>query len=70
ISPVFESRRGYHLVLLEAIRPAGMVPFDEAKESLRAELLKERTQKVMEKLQALTQELRSASSISVNRENL
>lgn len=70
ISPVFESRFGYHVVLVEDVRPEGMIPFEEAKEMIREELLKERTQQVLAEVQELTQQLRGASSISVNRENL
>lgn len=70
ISPVFESRFGYHVVLVEEIKPAGVIPYAEAKEKIREELLRERTQQVLAKVQALSQELRAASNISVNRENL
>lgn len=70
ISPVFESRFGYHVVLVEDVKPAGIIPYDEAKEVIREQLLRERTEQVLARVQALSQELRAASSISINRENL
>lgn len=70
ISPVIESRYGYHVVLVEEVKPEGIIPFDEARETIHRELLKTRTQEVLAKVQSLTQELRGASNISVNRENL
>lgn len=70
ISPVFETRYGYHIVLVEDVKPAGVMPFDEAKEQIRGELLRQRTEDVLARVQSLSQELRAASSISVNRDNL
>lgn len=70
ISPVFESRFGYHVVQVDAVRPERIIPFDEAKHMIRGELLKERTEKIMSEVQTLTQQLRAQSSISVNREHL
>lgn len=70
ISPVFETRYGYHIVLVEDVKPAGVMPFDEAKEQIRGELLRQRTEDILARVQSLSQELRAASSISVNRDNL
>ncbi len=69
ISPVIESRYGYHVVLVEDVKPEGMIPFEEAKETIHRQLLKTRTQDVLARVQSLTQELRGASNISVNRQN-
>lgn len=70
MSPVFESRFGYHIVLVEEVKPAGLMPYEEAREKIREELLRQRTEAVLAKVQSLSQELRASSNISINRSNL
>lgn len=70
ISDVIESRFGFHVILVEDVKPAGTIPYEEVKDRIREELLSQRTEQVLAKVQALSQQLRAASSISVNRENL
>lgn len=70
ISDVFKTRYGYHIVKVEEVAPAGPAPYEDVREKLLDEILRERTSEVMARVQSFTQELRSASNISVNRENL
>jgi parvulin-like peptidyl-prolyl isomerase len=42
VSPVVESSQGYHILLVEEIKPDRVVPFDEAQEQIRRGLAEER----------------------------
>ncbi len=54
ISDVVETRFGYHVIKLEERKPAGVQPYDEVKEKLRAYLQQQRVREVVgEKLAAL-----------------
>lgn len=69
-SDVFETQFGYHIVIVDQKKAGGVVPYNEVREEIREQFLNERGEKVLERLSALTRDLRSASAISINRENL
>lgn len=70
ISPVVSTQFGFHLIRLEERRPTGFRPLEEVKAELRERLLRKYAEQVMESLNALTQDLRKASRISIYPENL
>ena len=59
ISDVVETRFGYHVIKLEERKPAGIQPYDEVKEKLRAYLQQQRVREVVgQKLEALRKQAR------------
>lgn len=70
ISPVVSTQFGFHLIRLEEHRPTGFRPLEDVKADLRERLLRKNAAQVMESLNALTQDLRKASRISIYPENL
>ena len=62
LSPVVESDFGYHVIQLIEKRPAGVVPFAEAKERI-ANFLKQKQSQ--EKVQARIQELRTKGKVEI-----
>jgi len=69
-SGVFQTQFGYHIVIVDQKKPGGVAAFSEVREEIRERFLNERGEKILERLSVLSRDLRSASSISINRENL
>lgn len=67
ISGVVKTQFGYHIIKLTGKRPAGIPPFDEVKEQIRAKLLPEKQQAVFQKLK---DELKKSAKYSINEEVL
>jgi peptidyl-prolyl cis-trans isomerase C len=70
MSGIIETRFGYHLILVEDKKPAGLAPFDEVKQSIREFLFAQRAADVMQRVTKLTNELESTSKIAVYPENI
>ncbi len=70
ISPVVESQFGYHLIYVEAVKPAGISPFEEVRDNVRERLLSERAGDIMAAVARLTSELRAAGKVSVQPGNI
>ncbi|HUF17764.1 MAG TPA: peptidylprolyl isomerase [Thermoanaerobaculia bacterium] len=66
MSGVVKTDFGYHLILLEGRRPAGIAPFEEVRYQVREQILAERANQIMAGVTRLTQELRASSQINVN----
>ncbi len=69
-SGIVESKFGYHLILVEGKKPAGVEPFEEAKPAIREYLMTQHAADVMAALTRLTNELRRNSKIAVYPENI
>lgn len=70
VSDPFETEFGWHVVLVEERADEGVRSYEEVREEIREELLRSRTAEVIREIETLSSELRSASYISINRENL
>jgi peptidyl-prolyl cis-trans isomerase C len=70
ISGVIETPFGYHIILVEDKRAAGLQPFDEVEPKIREGITAARSAEIVEAVTKLTNELRSASRISVYPENI
>lgn len=70
ISGIVESQFGYHLILVEATKPAGTQPFDEIKGDLREFLISQHSADLMAAVTRLTNELRANSKIAFYPENI
>ncbi len=59
VSDIIETRLGYHIIKVGERRPEGVVPFDEAKASIRARILaRQRDEKIQEFVGGLRQKAR------------
>jgi peptidyl-prolyl cis-trans isomerase C len=70
MSPVVTSQYGYHLIYVEASKPAGVSSFDDVKDNIRERLLGEKSSDIMAAVTRLTTELRAAGKVSVQPENI
>jgi len=70
VSGIIETRFGYHLIFVEDKKPAGQVPFEEAKADIREYLFAQRAADVMQTVTKLTNELESTSKIAIYPENI
>lgn len=70
ISAPFETPFGYHIVLVEAIRPAGNTPYEEVRAQIREQLLSKHTAEVMQIVAKMTTELRNSSRVAIYPENI
>jgi parvulin-like peptidyl-prolyl isomerase len=70
LSGVVETPFGFHLIFVEGKKPASTEPFDEAKSAIKEYLMAQNAAGVVETVNKLTNELRSASKVSVFPENL
>jgi parvulin-like peptidyl-prolyl isomerase len=70
MSDPFETRFGYHIVFVESRKAARVTPYDEAKRSIRDNLINEHTGDIMQTVQRLTDELKSSSKVALYPENI
>ena len=70
ISGIVETKFGYHLIFVEAKRPAGTEPFENAAAKIREAITQARASEIMESVTKLTNDLRNTSKISVFPENI
>src|SRR5260221_1080351 len=70
LSGIVETRYGYHLIYVEDKRSAGMTPFDEAKPEIHEFLMNQHQAEVVNTVQRLTTDLRTASKVAVYPENI
>jgi hypothetical protein len=69
VSEVVETDFGFHLILCEQVRPAGMKPFEQVRVEIAKKLAQDRQAEIITALRMLTRDLRTSSSINVYREN-
>ncbi|MCM2359684.1 MAG: peptidylprolyl isomerase [Geobacteraceae bacterium] len=67
VSGVVKTKFGYHIIKLVGKRPAGVLPFAEVKEQLKASLLPEKQQEVFKKVK---EELKKSAKLSVKEDVL
>lgn len=67
VSGVVKTKFGYHVIKLVGKRPAGVLPFAEVKEQLKASLLPEKQQEVFKKVK---EELKKSAKLSVKEDVL
>ena len=67
ISGIVKTQFGYHIIKLTGKRPAGIPPFAEVKEQLKAKLLPEKQQEVFQKLK---DELKKSAKYSIKEDVL
>jgi peptidyl-prolyl cis-trans isomerase C len=70
LSGIVETKYGYHLIYVEEKKPAGLAPFEDEKGPLHEFLLAQHQAEVVNAVQKLTNELRSASKVAVYPENI
>lgn len=70
ISPVVESVYGYHLIYVEATKPAGFAKLDEVRGDIREKLLADRTPQIIQAVSQLTTELKSQGKVTILPENI
>lgn len=70
VSEVIQTDFGFHVILCEQVRPAGLKPFEEVRVEIAKKLAQEKQAEIITALRALTRDLRTSSSISIYRENL
>jgi peptidyl-prolyl cis-trans isomerase C len=70
MSPVVESAYGYHLIYVEATKPAGTAPLELVKPEIKEKLLADRTPEIMQTVSKLSMELNAAGKVSVLPENI
>jgi peptidyl-prolyl cis-trans isomerase C len=70
VSPVVESAYGYHLIYVEATKPAGTAPLELVKPEIKEKLLVDHTPEIMQVVSKLSTELKAAGKVSVLPENI
>ena len=70
VSPVVETRYGFHLILVEGKRPASTRPFDEVRRDIREQLQSQHMTEIMSAVTKLSNELKGDSKIAAFPENL
>jgi peptidyl-prolyl cis-trans isomerase C len=70
MSGIVESQFGYHLIFIEARKPAGTQSFDDVKTGIREGLMTQRAADVMGTVKRLTNELRASSKVAFYPENV
>lgn len=70
MSGVIKSSFGYHLIMVEDKKPAGVEPFEAAQRGIREFLISQHQAEVIQAVTALTNELRGSSKINVYNENI
>lgn len=67
LSGIVKTQFGYHIIKLTGKRPAGIPPFDDVKEQIKAKLLPEKQQEVFQKLK---EELKKDAKVSIHEDVL
>lgn len=70
MSGIVATQFGYHLILVEDVKPAGPQPFENVSRAIREYLLSQKSADVMTSVTRLTNELRRTSKVSIYSENL
>ena len=70
VSKILETQYGYHLLLVEERKPAGIAPYEDVRKQIRERMLKDRSAQVLAALSAATRDLRESSQVTIYRENL
>lgn len=70
VSPVVESRYGYHLIFVEDHKLPDTTPFEEVKSQIRSKLLTEKMNDMMQTVAKLSSDLRASGKVSVHPENI
>lgn len=70
VSPVVESRFGFHLIFVEDKKPAGKQSYDEVKAEIRDYLTSQQMSDVMNAVTRLTNELKTHSKVAIYPENI
>jgi len=70
VSPVVETRYGYHLIFVEAKRPASTKPYEEVRRDIREVLQAQHMGEIMQAVTKLSNELKTDSKIAAFPENL
>ena len=70
MSGIVETPFGYHLMFVEAKRPAGKQSYEDAKNDIREFIMVQRVADVMTAVQRTTGELRRTSKVAIYRENV
>ena len=70
VSPVVETRYGFHLILVEGKRSASTRPFDEVRRDIREQLQSQHMTEIMSAVTKLSNELKGDSKIAAFPENL
>jgi parvulin-like peptidyl-prolyl isomerase len=70
MSPVVQTRFGYHLIFLEDKRPSGTQPYEAVRNDIREYLQSQKMQDIMQQVTKLSNELKKDSKISSFPENL
>ncbi|HEU5162588.1 MAG TPA: peptidylprolyl isomerase [Thermoanaerobaculia bacterium] len=68
-SGVVKTQFGYHVIFVEARKPAGAEPFADVAEKIRQKLLTDRADQVMSAMNQLSSDLRRDSAVTISREN-
>lgn len=68
-SGVVKTKFGYHVIFVEARKPAGVEPLAAVAGQIRQKLLRDRADQVMAAMNQLSSDLRRDSSITINKEN-
>ena len=70
LSGIVETKYGYHIIYSEEKKPAGLESFEDTKDAVHQFLMSQHAAEVVNTVQKLTNELRSASKVAVYPENI
>jgi peptidyl-prolyl cis-trans isomerase C len=70
LSGIVETKYGYHVIYVEDKKPASIVPYDEVRNELRELVMNQHQAEIVNAVQRLTTELRTASKVAVHPENI
>lgn len=70
MSGIIETTFGYHLILVEEKKDAGIEPFESVRNDVREFLVGQKTTEVMSSVKRLTNELRQSSKVAIYPENV
>ena len=70
MSGIVATQFGYHLILVDDVKPAGAQPYEEVRRDIREYLLSQKSADIMTAVSRLTGDLRRNSKVSVFSENI
>lgn len=70
MSGIVSTQFGYHLILVDEVKPAAPQPFDDVRRAIREYLLSQKSADIMTTVTRLTNELRRTSKVSIYSENV